>query len=166
MPSLGLLLSQAGARVLGIEEDTVSEAIALRQGTSVPGAHLLLMKSFMEFPMPFPIQILFMAAAIQEQEKEFERRGAAGLDDIARFYPRGAVGVQLRRLDRSLRGVAGITPRGAAPKETIPRARTRFTRLAPRSISLTREGPKQIADLTERGRRSGGIPIAELAFTP
>lgn len=166
MPSLGLLLSEAGARVLGLEEDTVSEAIALRQGTSVPGAHLLLMKSFMEFPMPFPIQILFMAAAIEEQEKEFERRGSAGLDDIERFYPRGLVGFQLRRLARSLRGVAGITPRGAALKETIPRARTRFTRLAPRTISLSKSGPKQIADLTERGRRTGEKTIAGLAFTP
>lgn len=166
MPSLGLLLSQAGARILGIEEDTVSENVAIDLGTSVPGAHLFLMKGFMEFPVPFPVGVLFMAAAIQEQEKEFERRGPAGLDDIQRFYPRGPFGLQLRRLDRSLRGVAGITPRGAAPKETIPRARTRFTRLAERSIRLSRTTPVEIATLTERGRKSGGVPIAELAFTP
>jgi len=162
VPSLGLLISRAGARVLGLEEDTVSEALALDLGTSVPGAHLSLMKGFMEFPSPLPIQILFMNFAIEEQEKEFERRGPEGLADIRRFYPSGPVGFQLRRLDRSLRATAGITPRGAALIETIPRSRTRFTRLAPRSVSLSRSGPVEIAMLTERGRASGERQIVEL----
>lgn len=162
MPSLGLLVSRAGARVIGVEEDTVSEALAIKEGTSVPGAHLLLMKDFMEFPSPLPIQILFMNFAIEEQEKEFERRGPAGLDDIQRFYPSGPVGFQLRRLDRSLRRTAGITPRGARLIESIPRARTRFTRLSPRAIRLSRSGPREVAVLTERGRRSGERRVAEL----
>ncbi len=162
MPSLGILISRAGARILGIEEDTISEALALKEGTSVPGAHLSLMKPFMEFPSPLPIQILFMNFAIEEQEKEFERRGPAGLDNIRRFYPTGPVGFQLRRLDRSLRQTAGITPRGAQFIETIPRARTRFTRLTERSVVLSRSGPRQIADLAERGRVSGERRIAEL----
>lgn len=162
MPSLGILISRAGARVLGVEEDTLSEALALKEGTSVPGAHLSLMKPFMEFPSPLPIQILFMNFAIEEQEKEFERRGPAGLDDIKRFYPSGPVGFQLRRLDRSLRKTAGITRRGAVLVETIPRRRTQFARVAPRSVSLSRTGPVEIATLTERGRRSGIREIAEL----
>lgn len=163
MPSLGLLISRAGARVLGLEEDTISEQLALSLGTSVPGAHLDLMKGFMEFPSPLPIQILFMNFAIEEQEKEFERRGPAGLDDISRFYPDGLVGFQLRRLDRSLRKTAGITPRGAALIETIPRVRTRFTRLSPRTVSLSKSSPVSIATLTERGRGGRERPIVELA---
>lgn len=162
MPSLGLLISRAGARVLGLEEDTISEALALELGTSVPGAHLDLMKGFMEFPSPLPIQLFFMNFAIEEQEKEFERRGPAGLDDIQRFYPSGPVGFQLRRLDRSLRATAGITPRGAQFIETIPRARTRFTKLAPRTIRIGRTGAVEIATLTERGRGRGERQIAEL----
>ena len=162
MPSLGLLISRAGARILGLEEDTISEQLALSLGTSVPGAHLDLMRGFMEFPSPLPVQLFFMNFAIEEQEKEFERRGPAGLDDIQRFYPTGPVGFQLRRLDRSLRKTAGITPRGAQFIETIPRTRTRFTRLSPRAISLSRTSAVEIATLTERGRGGLERPIVEL----
>ncbi len=174
MPSLGLQFSRGLAKLLNLEEDTVSESIALRDGVSVPSVHMRLMRDFLtgppgflppilDAPAPLVIQAAFLPALYHEQEREFERRGPAGLDEILEFYPSGFLGVLLRRRERQLRRVAGITPRGSQFIETIPRRPlSRIVRLTPRSLAIVERGLQSIATLAKRGRGSGGRQIAEL----
>jgi len=161
VPSLGLQFSRGLAILLNMEEDTVSEAIAKRDGLSVPSVHMRMMRDFLtgdpgasrqfQPPMPPLIQLAFLPALLHEQEREFERRGPDGLDELARFYPAGLLGVQLRRREQSLRKVAGITPRGSRLVESIPRRPlSRVIRLTPRSLAIVR-GIRPIAQLSERG---------------
>lgn len=174
VPSLGLEFSRGLAILLNLEEDTVSESIALRDGLSVPSVHMRMMRDFLtgdpgasrqfQVPMPPLIQAAFLPALFHEQEREFTRRGPDGLDEITEFYPRGVLGLLLRRRERALRGVAGISPRGAVLVESIPRRPlSRVIRLTPRSLGIVEERVRPIVTLTERGRGRRGRPIAELA---
>ncbi len=174
MPSLGLQFSRGLAILLNLEEDTVSEELARRDGISVPSEHMKLMRFFLtgdpeatkqfQPPMPPLIQLAFLPALYHEQEREFERRGPQGLDQIAQFYPSGALGVLLRRRERQLRRVAGATPRGTRFVETIPRRPlSRVIKLTPRSLGIVAGRVSPIAELTERGRRPEEPRIAELA---
>ncbi len=167
-PSLGLQFSRGLAILLHLEEDTVSEELAKRAGTSVPTAHMRMMRDFLtgdptstkqfQAPMPPLIQAAFVPALFHEQEREFERRGPTGLDEISQFYPSGVLGVLLRRRERALRAVAGATPRGTQFIETIPRRpRSRVIKLTPRSLAIVDERLRPVTTLTERGRR-GGLP--------
>jgi len=174
VPSLGLQFSRGLAILLNLEEDTVSEELAKRSGTSVPTAHMRMMRDFLtgdptatkqfQVPMPPLIQAAFLPALYHEQEREFERRGPAGLDEISEFYPSGVLGLLLRRRERALRKVAGATPRGTQFIESIPRRpRSRVIRLTPRSLRIVEERTRPIVVLTERGLASNRRGIAELA---
>jgi len=174
VPSLGLEFSRGLAILLNLEEDTVSEQLALRDGISVPSVHMILMRDFLTGPpggllplrpqAPPIIQAAFLPALYHEQEREFTRRGPEGLDEISQFYPAGILGVLLRRRERELRRVAGATPRGTQFVESIPRRPlSRVIRLTPRTLELVGERVRPIVVLTERGRGRGGRRIAELA---
>ncbi len=178
MPSLGLQFSRGLAILLRLEEDTVSESLALRDGISVPSAHMILMRDFLTGPpvrvgglrlpgaaAPPLLQAAFLPALYHEQEREFERRGPTGLDEISQFYPSGFLGVLLRRRERALRKVVGATPRGTRFIESIPRRPlSRVIRLTPRSLRIIEGRVRSPVVLTERGRlRSGPRPIAGLA---
>lgn len=163
MPSIGLQISRGLAILLNMEEDTVSETLAKRDGLSVPSEHMKLMRLFLtgdpsssrqfQPPMPPPIQAAFLPALYHEQEREFERRGPTGLDEISQFYPSGALGFLLRRRERALRRVAGATPLGTRLVETIPRRpRSRVVRLTPRALAIVGARVRPVAELTERGR--------------
>ena len=163
MPSLGLQFSRGLAILLHLEEDTVSESIAARDALSVPSVHMRMMRDFLtgdpaasrqfQPPMPPLIQLAFLPALLHEQTREFERRGPDGLDELSRFYPAGLLGIQLRRREKQLRRVAGITPRGSRLVETIPRRPlSRVIRLTPRSLRLVEDAIRPIGVLTERGR--------------
>jgi len=173
VPSIGLQFSRGLAILLNMEEDTVSEQLALRDGISVPSEHMKLMGFFLtgdpdsrqfQPPMPPIIQAAFLPALFHEQEREFERRGPDGLDEISQFYPTGVLGVLLRRREKALRKVAGATPRGSRLVESIPRRpRSRVVKLTPRSLRIVEDRVRPIVVLSERGRVRRGRPIAELA---
>ena len=178
MPSLGLQFSRGLAILLNLEEDTVSESLAARDGISVPSVHMRLMRDFLTgdpdarvrpivqgFPRGTGIAVglAFLPALYNEQEREFERRGPDGLDQIAQFYPSGPLGFLLRRRERALRGVVGATPRGTQFVETIPRRPlSRVVRLTPRSLGVVERGLGPVVTLTERGRRGDRRRIAAL----
>lgn len=173
MPSLGLQFSRGLAILLNLEEDTVSEQLALRDGISVPSEHMKLMSFFLtgepgarqfQPPMPPLIQAAFLPALYHEQEREFERRGPRGLDEISSFYPSGILGVLLRRRERQLRRVAGAAPRGTQFIESIPRRPlSRVIKLTPRSLRIVEERVMPTITLTARGRGRGVRQIAQLA---
>ena len=159
---LGLQVSRFLADVFGLEEDTISEQLAVELGTSVPGAHFFLLRDFLSFGSPAPIQAGLAGILFDEQRKEFERRGEAGLDDIERFYPKGFIGAALRRRARTFRTVAAPTLRGAASAETIPRRLRGIAKLTPRGRGEVVRRRGEVATLTQRGRRRNRRDIAEL----